>query len=114
VSPEVTSALSPAAPLFAALPPVRLPEQVYVPVAEAALDADKTQFELRQTADDAVLALVYSSLAALIHCCGDYQPWLLLPAARIVALQRELGVDRIVLDLSLAQDERHGPEGRPS
>ena len=32
----------------------------------------------------------------------------------LVRLQRELGVDRIVLDLSLAQDERHGPEGRPS
>ena len=96
---------------FSTLPPVRLPEQVYVPVAEVNPDADETQFELRRTADGELLALVYSSLATVIHCCGDYQPWLLFPAQRLVELLRELGVDRIVLDLSLAQSQRHGPEG---
>jgi hypothetical protein len=96
---------------FSALPPIRLPEQVYVPVVSADPDAEATQFELRQAPDGEVLAPVYSSLAAMIHCCGDYQPWLLLPAQRVVALRREFGIDRIVLDLSLAESERHGPEG---
>ncbi|MGH4016904.1 MAG: SAV_915 family protein [Pseudonocardiaceae bacterium] len=96
---------------FAALPPVRLPEQVYVPVAKADLDADEVRFELRQAADGEVLAPVYSSLDTMVHCCGDYQPWLLLPAQRLVELQRQFGVDRIVLDLSLAHGQRHGPEG---
>ncbi|MFN2496316.1 MAG: SAV_915 family protein [Pseudonocardiaceae bacterium] len=96
---------------FSALPPVRLPEQVYVPVATVDLDADETRFELRQTAAGELFAPVYSSLAAMIHCCGDYQPWLLLPAQRLVELLGEFGVDRIVLDLSLAQGQRHGPEG---
>jgi hypothetical protein len=92
---------------FDALPPVRLPEQVYVPVAEADLDSDETRFEWRRAADGELVAPVYSSLASLIHCCGDYQPWLLLPAQRLMALQREFGIDRIVLDLPLAEDERH-------
>lgn len=96
---------------FSTLPPVRLPERVYVPVTRVDPDADEVQFELRRTADGEVLAPVYSSLAAVIHCCGDYQPWLLLPADRMVALQREWGIDRIVLDLSLAQFQRHGAEG---
>lgn len=99
---------------FSNLPPVRLPEQVYVPVARADPDAGEVRFELRRAADGEVIAPVYSSLDAMIHCCGDYQPWLLLPARRLVALQCDLGVDRIVLDLALAQDARRGPPGRPS
>lgn len=99
---------------FAALPPVRLPEQVYVPVAAADPDADEVRFELRRTSDGEVLAPVYSSLDTVIHCCGDYQPWVLLPAQRLLGLQQELGIDRIVLDLGLAQNQRHGPEGRSS
>lgn len=109
VSSESFAALS-----FAALPPVRLPKQVYVPVAEVSLDVDQTRFEWRRTADGAVIAAVYSSLATMIHCCGDHQPWLLLPAGRMAELQREFGIDHIVLDLNLAQDQRHGPEGRSS
>lgn len=97
---------------FSALPPIRMPEQVYVPVAEADLGADETLLELRQSADGEVIAVVYSSLESMIHCCGDYQPWLLLPAQRMVELQQHFGVDRIVLDLSLAERQRHGPEGR--
>ena len=97
---------------FSTLPPVRLPEQVYVPVATADPDGDEICFELRRAADGEVLAPVYSSLATMIHCCGDYQPWLLLPAPRLLELQRAFGVDRIVLDLSLSQGQRHGPEGR--
>jgi hypothetical protein len=96
---------------FSTLPPVRLPEQVYVPVSDVALNAEETRFELRRTADGELFAPVYSSLATVIHCCGDYQPWLLLPAQRLVELLREFGVDCIVLDLSLAQGQRHGPEG---
>lgn len=98
---------------FSALPPVRLPEQVYVPVTTADPDVE-VRFELRQAADGEVLAPVYSSLATMIHCCGDYQPWLLLPAQRLLELQRAFDVDRIVLDLSLSPGERHGPEGRSS
>jgi hypothetical protein len=96
---------------FSTLPPVRLPEQVYVPVAGADLGAHEIRFELRRAADGELLAPVYSSVAAVVHCCGDYQPWLLLPADRMVELQRALGVDRIVLDLELVQNQRHGPEG---
>lgn len=96
------------------LPPVRLPEQVYVPVVTADPHADETRFELRQAGDGEVLAPAYSSLDTIIDCCGDYQPWVLLPAHRLLELQRELGVDRIVLDLSLPPAERHGPAGRAS
>ena len=99
---------------FSALPPVRLPERVYVPVSTADPDGDEVRFELRRAADGEVLAPVYSSLATMIHCCGDYQPWLLLPAQRMLELHRAFDVDRIVLDLSLAPGERHGPEGRSS
>ncbi|MGH3543449.1 MAG: SAV_915 family protein [Pseudonocardiaceae bacterium] len=99
---------------FSVLPPVRLPEQVYVPVAEVDLDADETRFEWRQGADGELVAPVYSSLAAMIHCCGDYQPWLLLSAQRLVELQREFGIGRIVLDLGVAEGERHGPLRRSS
>jgi hypothetical protein len=97
---------------FSALPPIRMPEQVFVPVTEADLDADETRLELRQSADGEVVAPVYSSLESMIHCCGDYQPWLLLPAQRVIELQQEFGVDRIVLDLSLTEGQRHRPEGR--
>ncbi|MGH4026882.1 MAG: SAV_915 family protein [Pseudonocardiaceae bacterium] len=99
---------------FSTLPPVRLPEQVYMPVTSADPDGDEVRFELRQAADGEVLAPVYSSLATMIHCCGDYQPWLLLPAQRLLELQRAFDVDRIVLDLSLPPGERHRPEGRSS
>lgn len=99
---------------FSGLPPVRLPEQVYMPVVTADPDAEQTRFELRRAADGEVLAPAYSSLATIIDCCGDYQPWVLLPAHRLLDLQQELGVDRIVLDLSLPPGERHGPEGRSS
>lgn len=99
---------------FSALPPVRLPEQVYVPVATADPDGDEVRFEWRRAADGEVLAPVYSSLATMIHCCGDYQPWLLLPAQRMLDLQRAFGVDRIVLDLGLSHGQRHEPEGRSS
>lgn len=97
---------------LSALPPVRMPEQVFVPVAEADLDAEQTRLELRRSAEGEVVALVYSSLDSMIHCCGDYQPWLLIPAQRVMELQREFGVDRIVLDLCLTEDQRHRPEGR--
>ncbi|MGH4019635.1 MAG: SAV_915 family protein [Pseudonocardiaceae bacterium] len=94
--------------IFAGMPQVPMPGHVYVPVAEVDAEMTETRFEGRQLPGGEVAALAYSTLEELVARTGEQQPWILLPSERLLALQQQLGFDRVVLDLEVPEEQRHG------
>ena len=100
---------------------VVVPPVVYVPCAavpEAGVadrgvvspDAEVT-VEFRRTADGRTALLAYTALDRLVDCCGPYQPWILMPTAKLDEIDRYLRYDLILLDLDVpAEFRRRGGE----
>jgi hypothetical protein len=60
-----------------------------------------------------VLALAYTSQLSLVECCGDFQPWALVPGE---TLQRQLeaaDVDAVAFDVTLDPKDRWNMDGPP-
>lgn len=96
---------------LAGLPDAVLPDEVYVPVEAVHEGMTGVNFELRHFPNGEVAALAYTSHLRLVNCCGDDQPWVLMPSERLLALQSQLRFHRVILDLDLPDDQRLHEEG---
>lgn len=91
------------APLPQGFPPV-----VYLPCAGHVTDPADAVIELRQTRDGRMALMAYSALDRLKYCCGDQQPWLVIPTAHLDKIQQVQHFDLVLLDVIIPDEFRHG------
>jgi hypothetical protein len=59
--------------------------------------------------------LVYSALDRLVTCCGDKQPWVVLPTVNLEKIREETNFELILLDVEIPDEfRRHGDEDENS
>lgn len=88
-----------------------LPPMVYLPAQRVAKGDDEAQLELRHLVDGRLAAVAYSTRQRLVHCCGESQPWVLLPTQVLEEYRERLGIEAVVLDAELPPEPRHDQGG---
>lgn len=80
-----------------------LPPPVVLMPSEPVREGDEqAQVVARQVGEDLLLT-AYSSVAALVRCCGEDQSWVALASDDVEALKISLGARAVVLDLPLTE-----------
>jgi hypothetical protein len=90
---------------------VRLPPVVYVPCSALRVGDDSLSVDLRPTRDGRLALLVYSALDRLVACCGEEQPWVVLPAVSLETIRTETGFDLLLLDVAIPDGFRRRDRG---
>ncbi len=85
---------------------VRFPPVVYVPCSPLAPNDDSLVVDLRSTRDGRLALLVYSALDRLANCCGDMQPWVVMPTANLEKVRVETNFELILLDVVIPDEFR--------
>jgi hypothetical protein len=62
--------------------------------------------DLRPTRDGRLALLVYSALDRLVDCCGDEQPWVVMPTANLEKVRVETDFELILLDVVIPDEFR--------
>ncbi len=98
----------------------QFPPVVYVP-CERVPDGDSDLHDgseqglvvdTRQTKEGKTALLVYSALDRLVDCCGEHQPWIVMPTRNLDKVDKAVGLDMILLDINIPEDKRR--KGAPS
>ncbi|WP_246025486.1 SAV_915 family protein [Saccharopolyspora antimicrobica] len=88
------------------------PEPVFVPLEKRLLSRDKdATIELRRLTDGRLAVVAFTSLEALVHSCGNLQPWASLPADQVSEIQARSGADLVIWDAELPADQRRDAGG---
>lgn len=87
-----------------------LPPMVYLPCEAHVQDPADAVVELRRTNDDQMALMTYSALDRLKYCCGEQQPWLLLPTGVLRHLRSAHRFDVVLLDVVIPPELRTAPE----
>ena len=82
------------------------PPLVYVPCSPFAMDDDTLIVDLRPTRDCRLALLVYSALDRLVDCCGDEQPWVVMPTGNLEKVRVETEFELILLDVVIPDEFR--------
>jgi hypothetical protein len=82
------------------------PPVVYVPSSPVALGDEVISIDLRPTRDGRLALLVYSALDRLVDCCGDEQPWVVMPTANLEKIRMETNFELILLDVVIPDEFR--------
>jgi hypothetical protein len=80
---------------------------VYVPSRPFRRTSRSAHVELQLIADGKRALMTYSSLSALLHCCGPNQHFVAFPAGLLAAVLAESGADTVLIDLPLPPRVRH-------
>ncbi|HET8929448.1 MAG TPA: SAV_915 family protein [Acidimicrobiales bacterium] len=88
--------------------PPALPPYLYLPCAQAVSDPADAVVDLRYLSDGRMALLAYTALDRLASCCGDMQPWLVVPAQLLPRLRQVYSWDVLVLDMEIPEHERRG------
>ncbi|WP_232376460.1 SAV_915 family protein [Amycolatopsis aidingensis] len=91
--------------------PPEFPPVVYLPCAAHASDPSEAVVELRRTRDGRMALMAYSALDRLKYCCGDQQPWMVVPTAQLDNIQQVQPFELVLLDVIIPPEHRHGAEG---
>jgi hypothetical protein len=87
------------------------PPVVYVPCSPVAVGDENLSVDLRPTRDGRLALLVYSALDRLVDCCGDEQPWVVMPTANLEKVRVETNFELILLDVVIPDEfRRHAAE----
>jgi hypothetical protein len=86
--------------------PRDFPPVVYLPCAEEVVDPADARVDMRETRDGRTALLAYSALDRLRQCCGDSQPWLLMPTAGLAKLQAAQPYQLLLLDVEIPIEKR--------
>jgi hypothetical protein len=62
--------------------------------------------DLRPTRDGRLALLVYSALDRLLDCCGDEQPWVVMPTGNLEKVRVETEFELILLDVVIPDEFR--------
>lgn len=81
-----------------------IPPVLYVP-CEPGSTADDARLTVRATRDGRRALLAYTALDRLVRCCGEGQPWALVPTAELDA---SASFDLLFLDVSIPAPARDG------
>ncbi|WP_328465321.1 SseB family protein [Actinoplanes sp. NBC_00393] len=79
---------------------------VYVPCGPVQAEADELSIDIWPMRDGRRALLVYSALDRLIDCCGQGQPWAVIPTIGLDRLRLESGFDLVFLDLEIPDECR--------
>ncbi|TKG64327.1 hypothetical protein FCN18_29000 [Prauserella endophytica] len=81
---------------------------MYVPCTQHVRNGnDDLTAELRQTRDGRTALLVYSALDRLVECCGEQQPWVVMPTVNLKKVDEATPFDLILLDIRIPEEHRH-------
>ena len=86
--------------------PREFPPVVYLPCAEQVSEANNACIDMRETRDGRIALLAYSALDRLHTCCGDDQPWVLMPTRALDELQKRSQFQLLLLDVVIPDDKR--------
>lgn len=81
-------------------------QQAYVPCADRVGRNEDVPAELRELADGQVVLLAYSSLEALVECCGEAQPWALVSVAALDEVLEGTAASMVLWDQALPPEQR--------
>ncbi len=84
---------------------------VYVPCEGPPAEDGNATVDLRQTRDGQLALLVYSALDRLVACCGDQQPWVVMPTSQLDTVGQHISFDMILLDVEIPSEFRRRPQG---
>lgn len=87
--------------------PKDFPPVVYLPCESHVEDPHDAVVQMRETRDGRMALLVYSALDRLHSCCGEQQPWLVMPTAELGKLQEARHFDLVVLDVVIPEEHRN-------
>jgi hypothetical protein len=87
--------------LLASFPPM-----IYLPCVRHVTDPADIEVAYRETKDGRVAVLVYSALDRLKTCCGDEQPWFVLPSLYLETMYEVRPFDLVLLDVVIPDHER--------
>ncbi|MGN5239684.1 MULTISPECIES: SAV_915 family protein [unclassified Rhodococcus (in: high G+C Gram-positive bacteria)] len=83
-----------------------VPPYLYLPCAQAVSDPADAVVDLRNLSDGRTALLAYTALDRLLTCCGDAQPWLVVPAHLLPRLRQSYRWDVLLLDIEIPVHER--------
>ncbi|MFD6859429.1 SAV_915 family protein [Rhodococcus sp. NPDC060090] len=86
--------------------PPALPPYLYIPCAQGVSDPADAVVDLRYLSDGRIALLGYTALDRLLSCCGDSQPWLVVPASLLPRLRQSYRWDVLLLDIEIPENER--------
>lgn len=86
-----------------------VPPVLYLPVIDLPDDRGR-QFAVRRLADGRAGLLAYTALDRLAACCGDQQPWVMLPTPELGRVRQAQPFDVVAFDLPVPSSLRE--EGR--
>jgi hypothetical protein len=86
--------------------PRDFPPVVYLPCAEEVVDPAAARVDMRETRDGRTALLAYSALDRLRQCCGDSQPWILMPTVGLAKLQAAQPYQLLLLDVAIPIEKR--------
>lgn len=86
------------------------PPVVYVPCEKVSPGDEDVTVELRQMADGRMALLTYSALDRLVNCCGQYQPWVVMPTEKLEEIDKRTPFDVILLDIEIPEEHQRQAE----
>lgn len=90
---------------------IDFPPVVYVPCSPRDPGDEELSVDLRRTREGKLALLVYSALDRLVTCCGEQQPWVVLPTADLEEIREKTDFELILLDIEIPEEfRRHGDE----
>ncbi|PXY32825.1 hypothetical protein BAY60_08760 [Prauserella muralis] len=88
--------------------PPEFPPVVYLPCATHTEDPADAVVELRRTRDGRMALMAYSALDRLKYCCGEQQPWMVVPTPTLQRIQQVQPFELVLLDVIIPPEHRHG------
>jgi hypothetical protein len=85
-------------------------EPAYIASRRLRSPHDEVVLELRESDAGVLSVLAFTSLEALVQCCGNAQPWVAVPMELIDQLVRRSGAEGVLWDAALAPEQQHGAE----
>ncbi len=84
-----------------------VPPALYLPVIDLPDDQGRG-FAVRPLTDGRTGLLAYTALDRLASCCGDEQPWVMLPTAQLGRVKEAQAFDVVAFDLPVPPSLRDG------
>jgi hypothetical protein len=85
----------------------------FVPTRPVLGPSEQVWPELRRTGDGRLVLVAYTSLAALVSCCGRDQPWVLVPVDWFERMRAECRFEAVCLNVVLPIESSEDWPGKP-